>query len=33
MSADGMSTVVDRDQLERGFRRLSLDQRTVVVLI
>ena len=25
-------TVADRDQLERGFRRLSLDHRTVVVL-
>ena len=30
--ADGSSAVVDRDQLERGFRRLSLDHRTVVVL-
>ncbi len=29
---DGLSSVVDRDQLERGFRRLSLDHRTVVVL-
>ncbi len=29
---DGMSSVVDRDQLESGFRRLSLDHRTVVVL-
>jgi RNA polymerase sigma-70 factor (ECF subfamily) len=28
----GLETVVDRDQLERGFRRLSVDQRTVVVL-
>jgi len=27
-----LSSVVDRDQLERGFRRLSLDHRTVVVL-
>ena len=27
-----MSSVVDRDQLESGFRRLSLDHRTVVVL-
>ena len=26
------SSVVDRDQLERGFRRLSLDHRAVVVL-
>jgi RNA polymerase sigma-70 factor (ECF subfamily) len=24
--------VADRDQLERGFRRLSVDQRAVVVL-
>jgi RNA polymerase sigma-70 factor (ECF subfamily) len=30
--ADAMSSVVDRDQLERGFRRLSIDQRAVVVL-
>src|SRR5437773_12037935 len=29
MAADGLSTVVDRDQLERGFRRLSIDHRTV----
>jgi RNA polymerase sigma-70 factor (ECF subfamily) len=29
---DGLSTVVDRDQLERGFRRLSIDHRAVVVL-
>ncbi len=29
---DGLSSVVDRDQLERGFRRLSLDHRSVVVL-
>ena len=29
---DGTSTVVDRDQLERGFRRLSIDHRAVVVL-
>ena len=28
----GLGSVVDRDQLERGFRRLSIDQRTVVVL-
>ena len=32
MAADGISSVVDRDQLERGFRRLSLDHRAVVVL-
>jgi RNA polymerase sigma-70 factor (ECF subfamily) len=31
-TTDGLSSVVDRDQLERGFRRLSLDHRTVVVL-
>jgi RNA polymerase sigma-70 factor (ECF subfamily) len=29
---EGLSEVVDRDQLERGFRRLSLDHRAVVVL-
>ena len=29
---DGLSMVVDRDQLERGFRRLSIDHRAVVVL-
>jgi RNA polymerase sigma-70 factor (ECF subfamily) len=29
---DGLSSVVDRDQLERGFRRLSIDHRAVVVL-
>jgi RNA polymerase sigma factor (sigma-70 family) len=31
-AADGLSSVVDRDQLERGFRRLSIDHRAVVVL-
>jgi RNA polymerase sigma-70 factor (ECF subfamily) len=31
-AADGNSSVVDRDQLERGFRRLSIDHRAVVVL-
>jgi len=30
--AGGIDAVVDRDQLERGFRRLSIDHRTVVVL-
>ena len=30
--SDGLGTVVDRDQLERGFGRLSLDHRAVVVL-
>ncbi len=29
---DDLSSVVDRDELERGFRRLSLDHRAVVVL-
>ena len=32
MAADRLDSVVDRDQLERGFRRLSIDHRTVVVL-
>jgi RNA polymerase sigma-70 factor (ECF subfamily) len=32
MGADGLSTVIDRDQLERGFRRLSIDHRAVVDL-
>ena len=32
IQADGTSVVVDRDQLERGFRRLSIDHRAVVVL-
>ena len=30
--AEHSSSVVDRDQLERGFRRLSIDHRAVVVL-
>ena len=30
--SDDVSSVVDRDQLERGFRRLSIDHRAVVVL-
>jgi RNA polymerase sigma-70 factor (ECF subfamily) len=29
---DGLGSVVDRDQLERGFRHLSIDHRAVVVL-
>ena len=29
---EGLVTVADRDQLERGFRRLSIDHRAVVVL-
>jgi RNA polymerase sigma-70 factor (ECF subfamily) len=32
MVVDGTSAVVDRDQLERAFRRLSIDHRAVVVL-
>jgi RNA polymerase sigma-70 factor (ECF subfamily) len=32
MATGGIDSVVDRDQLERGFRRLSLEHRTVVVL-
>ena len=31
-TADEYRTVVDRDQLERAFRKMSLDHRTVVVL-
>jgi RNA polymerase sigma-70 factor, ECF subfamily len=31
-TAGGFSSVVDRDQLESGFRRLSVDHRAVVVL-
>ena len=29
---DALSSVVDRDQLERGFRTLSLDHRAVIVV-
>src|SRR5687767_7010496 len=29
-AADGTSSVIDRDQLDRAFRRLSVDQRAVV---
>ena len=32
MQADGTSSVHDRDQLERAFRRLSIDHRAVVVM-
>jgi len=32
MVVDGTGAVVDRDQLERAFRRLSMNHRTVVVL-
>ncbi len=31
-ATDNLSSVIDRDQLERGFRRLSLEHRAVVVL-
>jgi RNA polymerase sigma-70 factor (ECF subfamily) len=31
-TGEGMGEVVDRDELERGFRRLSIDHRAVVVL-
>ena len=30
--SDELHSVIDRDQLERGFRRLSIDHRAVVVL-
>ena len=32
IAVDAMSSVIDREQLERGFRRLSFDHRAVVVL-
>jgi RNA polymerase sigma factor (sigma-70 family) len=32
MAADEVMTVDDREQLERGFRRLSMEHRTVIVL-
>ena len=32
MTQDGATAVADRDQLERGFRRLKAEQRAVVVL-
>jgi len=31
VSGDDLSSIVDRDQLESGFRRLSMDHRAVVV--
>jgi RNA polymerase sigma-70 factor, ECF subfamily len=31
-TSDDVESVADRDQLERGFRRLSIDHRAVVVL-
>lgn len=30
--SDGIGAVHDRDELERAFRRLSIDQRTIIVL-
>jgi RNA polymerase sigma-70 factor, ECF subfamily len=30
--SDPLRTVLDRDQIERGFRRLTLEQRTIVAL-
>jgi RNA polymerase sigma-70 factor (ECF subfamily) len=32
VAADAFTSVVDRDQLERGFRHLSVDHRAVIVL-
>jgi RNA polymerase sigma-70 factor (ECF subfamily) len=32
IATDDLSSVVDREQLERGFRRLTLEHRAVVVL-
>src|SRR5918996_230322 len=32
VTGDALGSVIDRDQLERGFRRLSIDHRAVVVL-
>ena len=32
VAVDHLGVIADRDQLERGFRRLSVDQRAVVVL-
>jgi RNA polymerase sigma-70 factor (ECF subfamily) len=32
VGTEDLGTVADRDQLERGFRRLSIDHRAVVVL-
>lgn len=32
IQADDTGVVVDRDQLERGFRRLSIEHRAVVVM-
>ena len=32
VASDDLSSVVDREQLERGFRRMSIDHRAVLVL-
>jgi len=32
LAADAFGVVIDRDQLERGFSRLSVDHRTVIVI-
>ena len=32
VASDDLSSVIDREQFERGFRRLSIDHRTVLVL-
>jgi RNA polymerase sigma-70 factor (ECF subfamily) len=32
VAEDDLRSIVDRDELERGFRRLSIDHRSVVVL-
>ena len=31
--ADGAGSVADRDEIERGFRRLTVDQRTILALV
>jgi RNA polymerase sigma-70 factor (ECF subfamily) len=33
VALDDMGTVLDRDQLDRGFQRLSVEHRTVLVLV
>jgi RNA polymerase sigma-70 factor (ECF subfamily) len=32
VAPDAFGSIVDRDELERGFRRLSMEQRAVIVL-
>ena len=32
VASDDLSSVIDREQLERGFRRMSIDHRAVLVL-